>query len=66
MAAKPTLRGLEKQVETLYERQRLIGKILEEEHESSIRRIETKLNRFIIASSITYVVGLAYFLVSAL
>ena len=66
MAERMTIRGLSTKVDTLYERQKLIGKILEEEHEASIRRIEKKLDRFIIASGITYLIGLTYFLVSIL
>ena len=66
MAERMTIRGLNKKVDTLYERQKLIGKILEEEHEANINRIEKKLDRFIIASGVTYLIGLAYFLVSVL
>ena len=66
MAERMTIRGLSKKVDTLYERQELIGKILEEEHEANINRIEKKLDRFIIASGVTYLIGLAYFLVSVL
>ena len=66
MAERMTIRGLNKKVDTLYERQKLIGKILEEEHEANINRIEKKLDRFIIASGVTYLIGLVYFLVSVL
>ena len=66
MAERPTIRGLSKKIDTVFERQKLIGKILEEEHENNMRRIEKKLDRFIIASSLAYLVGLAYFLVSVL
>jgi len=66
MAERPTIRGLSKKIDTIYERQKLIGKILEEEHENNMNRIEKKLNRFIIASSVTFLIGLAYFLVSVL
>ena len=40
MAERMTIRGLSKKVDTIYERQKLIGKILDEEHEANINRIE--------------------------